>query len=252
MHRPLNNTYVYGGTGYCNAINQGWSDTGCLTMRGGIYNSAASTSRQTIGSSASPSDAAPFNQMSYVSDTLKLNSDVSLTNITIGVAQNDLGQQGYHPQTAIGLGPNSTVLAALKKSGRIAANAYSFFWGRTGANSNAQWDGNFVFGGYDRAKTTGQKFTSPLTYSNQACSSGMIVTIVDMELNFPNGTSASMFPAAKTTAMSACIFPDFPALMTLPLDPYFDNFQTLTNTSISNRTLGQNFFNMIYDGNSVP
>jgi hypothetical protein len=111
--------------------------------------------------------------------------------------------------------------------------------------------GNFVFGGYDRAKVTGANHTQSLSFVKPACASGMLVTIVDMQLNFPNGSSPSIFSGSQSAAISACIRPDFPTLMTLPYDPYFDYFQTVTGGTQIGRSLGVNFYGMLYAPDNV-
>jgi hypothetical protein len=88
-----------------------------------------------------------------------------------------------------------------------------------------------VLGGYDRAKVTGPGF-SIATTQNVACDSQLIVTIEDVILNFPNGSTASLF-TDQSESIAVCILPDYPALMTIPLDPYINTFQALTNTSIT-------------------
>ncbi len=148
---------------------------------------------------------------------------------------------------ALGLGSNSTILNALKTSGQIASRSWSVFWGRTGATANTQLDGSFVVGGYDRAKVSDANCTRSLNSSKSSCVNEMLVTIIDIVLNFPNGTDASLFDGAQSSAMAACIVPDYPVLMTMPLDPYFSSFETLTNTSFTDRSLGLNYYGMLYD-----
>lgn len=153
---------------------------------------------------------------------------------------------------ALGLGTNSTILNVLKSTGRIASRTWSMFWGRDGAARTSQLDGIMVLGGYDKAKVAGKKVVQPLTTTNPACPSQLVVTITDIVLNFSNGTDASIFPASASAALQACIVPDYPVLMTLPLDPFFGNFQLLTGTNITDRSFGINFFGMRYSAGSRP
>lgn len=78
----------------------------------------------------------------------------------------------------------------------------------------------------------------------------MVVTIRDIELNFPNGTDASLFTGSEAESITACIKPSLPALMDLPLDPYFAEFLSLTNRSLvvfqTDRSTGLNFWNERY------
>ncbi|EPE09835.1 aspartic-type endopeptidase [Ophiostoma piceae UAMH 11346] len=241
---PLNNSFVYGNDGHCDT---GVSSSKCTTFRGGAYNAIGSSTRKVPASGSYPADSAPWSALSFSADTLFLglnstslasssddNTSTSLDNFAFGIPLNDLGQQGYHPMNALGLGFNSTLLNALKSTGRIASRSWSMFWGLNGADSTAQMDGVFVLGGYDAAKVVeSQRYTQSLAGPGSACSSRMVVTITDMILNFSNGTNASIFPGAESTVLQACITPDFPTLMTLPTDPYFDAIEILTNASMN-------------------
>lgn len=115
-------------------------------------------------------------------------------------------------------------------------------------------DGNFVFGGYDRAKVSGANFTQGLIYSNPACSTGMLVTITDISLNWNNGTTTSLFDGTQSDAMSACIVPDYPVLMTIPYEPYFGRFTDYTANAVSSfgRSFGINFYGMLYTSGETP
>jgi hypothetical protein len=240
-HRPLNNSFIYGTNGFC-----GGSTAACTTFRGGQYNQLASKSAAVAATNSYPVDGSPYPQCNYISDNFTLSSNVTVGNFPIGVAQADWGEQGYLPQMALGLGPNSTILNALKSSGQIASRSWSMFWGRTGATSNTQLDGNFVFGGYDRAKVSGANYTRSLSNANPNCGTAMLVTITDIILNFPNGTDASLFDGVQSEAMPACIVPSYPVLMTVPLDPYFSTFESLTNASITDRSFGVYYYGMLY------
>jgi hypothetical protein len=168
--------------------------------------------------------------------------------------KSDWGEEGYHPQAAIGLGRNSTLLNALVSTGKIASRSWAMFWGRQGATADAQMDGNFVFGGYDRAKASGANFTQGLVYSNTACSTGMLVTITDISLNWDNGTTTSLYDGSQSAAMSACIVPDYPVLMTIPYEPYFNRFSGITGDSILSfgRSFGINYYGMLYPSGKKP
>jgi hypothetical protein len=168
--------------------------------------------------------------------------------------KSDWGEEGYHPQAAIGLGRNSTLLNALVSTGKIASRSWAMFWGRQGVTADAQMDGNFVFGGYDRAKASGSNFTQGLVYSNTACSTGMLVTITDISLNWSNGTTTSLYDGSQSAAMSACIVPDYPVLMTIPYEPYFKRFSGVTGANILSfgRSFGINYYGMLYNSGRNP
>ncbi|KAL4773751.1 acid protease [Aspergillus nidulans var. acristatus] len=243
---PLNSTFVYGTDGYC---SDSMSEAACETFRGGAYDESTSTT----GSTALDShlaETSPYPAFSWVTDDLILNDNTTLTEFPFGIARDDWGAQGYHPQAAIGLGRNSTILNTLYSAGRIASRSWAMWWGRTGASMTTQQDGSFVFGGYDRAKTTGANYTDKLNYANSKCPTGMLVTISDMVLNFANGTSASLFNDIQSSAMSACIVPDYPVLMTIPREPWFEVFETLTGQTISDRSFGIYYYGMLYENTS--
>lgn len=184
--------------------------------------------------------------MDFISDGLKLNDNVTLSNLPMGIPLQDWRQEGYHPMMAIGLGTNSSVLNALKSGKEVLSRTWSMFHGWTGASSRTQHDGTFVFGGYDRAKVSGRGYSMSMT-NHDNCGSQLMVTIGDILLNFPNGTTASLFET-NTRSFSACITPDYPVLMTIPLEPYFRKFQSLTETDIVARTGGLAYYSMLYDG----
>jgi hypothetical protein len=236
---------LYGTNGYCSST---WTTAACTTFHGGAYNEAGSTSQGTPATNQFPVDGQSYPPMSMITDNITLNSNFTMGNFPMGIAQEDWGEQGYHPQMAIGLGSNSTILNALKAAGKIASRSWSMFYGRIGGTSSTQLDGNFVFGGYDRAKVTGQNYTSYLTNSQTTtCTTRMIVSITDLVLNFPNGTNYSLMGGIAANAISACLVPDYPVLMTLPLDPYFYDFQSATSEDISDRSFGLYYYGMLYE-----
>jgi hypothetical protein len=102
-------------------------------------------------------------------------------------------------------------------------------------------DGSVVFGGYDRAKTSGTRYTQNLVLPQVNCLSGMRVTISDLRLDFPNGTVTSILGHKQ---INACLQPDYPVLMTIPADPYYDTFESLTHT----RSIGSQLANEITAG----
>jgi hypothetical protein len=233
-----------------------WSKSACQTFRGGFYNSSASDSKSTPSADAYPADSSPFNEMTYVTDALKLNDDTSLRDFPMGVVINELeSTQGYFPQMTLGLGTKSTLLDALKSSGKIASRTASFFAGRLGGVSSDYTEGAMAFGGYDKAKVKGKKHTAPLR-PGTSCSSDMVVTITDLELNLRNGTNASLFDGSKSQSMTVCIEPSLPGFMSLPLEPYFSKWLKLseppTDIFALDRSFGLNFFTMRYRPDGTP
>ncbi|KAH6616214.1 aspartic peptidase domain-containing protein [Chaetomium sp. MPI-SDFR-AT-0129] len=248
-----NNTYLYGTDGHCQ--DSSWSALACTTYRGGNYDGSASKTQTTPSKDAYPPDHSPFNEMEYVADTLRLNTDTSIANFPMGVVINDLEQQGYYPQMTLGVGSNSSLLHALKASGKIASRTFSFFAGRFGGVASAQIDGAMAFGGYDKAKVTGKKYTLPLT-SGTACDTNMVVTITDIELNFPNGTDVSLFEGSRSESITACIAPSLPVFINIPLDPYFTRWLEVSDDRLDisdlDRSHGLNFWNMRYRPGQTP
>jgi hypothetical protein len=199
----------------------------------------------TVGSNAHPYDGtgdtvlggAIYPQFQHMSDSLHLNDNVTLAGFPMGVALSDWGEQAYTPMMGIGLGTNSTLLNFLVSTGQIASRSWSYFWGRTTvpggkSSTSQQLDGSVVFGGYDRAKVTGTKYTQPMTSTEPDCPSQLVVSIADIVLNFANGSDASIFPASSSTAVAACLTPALSTLMWMPLDPYFNNMMNLTSNNI--------------------
>ncbi len=139
----------------------------------------------------------------------------------------------------------------LKGAGRIGSRTWSLWWGLDGAEENAQMDGSLVFGGYDAAKIQGTtNHTDRITVS-ALCSTGLTVTISEISLNFPNGSTPNLLnPLFGSTLIQACI--SFGSnLMTLPLSPYYERFEAWTETTSITRSVGNDFFTMTYPTDSV-
>lgn len=192
--------------------------------------------------------------MDFVADSLKLNDNTTLLNFPLGIAQNYWEEQGYSTMMAIGLGPNSTILNVLKSTGKIASRTWSLFYGLKASQSGSRLNGSFVLGGYDKAKVSGNKHTQSLTTDNDSCKTQMVVTLRDMALNFANGTDVSLMGKSASSALSVCINPTIPVFMSMPLEPYFNNWMGYTGNSIAAmaRTKGLNFWNLRYPAGVDP
>lgn len=188
--------------------------------------------------------------LDQVSDTTYLTSNFTVEDFPIGIVLADGGQQGYYPQAALGLGSNSTLLSALVDSGHVASRTWSWFWGLNG--QNAQLSGSLVLGGYDKAKVIGIGYTQAITTDSGRCGTGLLVTLSDILVNMVEGTSLSVFGDDSQTLLAACIDPGYPSLTTIPLDPYFESFQTITNATITGRSEGLEWYNMRYDAGETP
>ncbi|KAF6803867.1 hypothetical protein CSOJ01_10596 [Colletotrichum sojae] len=223
------------------------SKDGLVSFRGGSYDPIASKTRKASTLNTSLGDPEEP-EVSSIADRMKLNDNVTLDDIEMGIAASDWDTQGYKPLMGFGLGTNSTLLRLLRASDRIASRSWGFFWG-FGFGMPSQLDGSFVFGGYDRAKVTGERFTAKLTPNQPDCSTQLVVEVSDLTLNFPNGTGVSIFPRFKPRpVLRMCIAPYVPVLMSLPLLPYFDSWlrQTRQNLNMMEGGLGYYFWNQKY------
>jgi hypothetical protein len=171
---PLNNTILFGINGHCGGS---WSEAACTTFRGGRYDASQSESAR---SDSHPTEGDPYPSFDWVTDSITLSPNTTLEEFPVGIPRGDWGSQGYHPQAAFGLGRNSTILRWLRSAGLITSRSWAMSWGQVGDTPRTQSDGSFVFGGFDRAKTTGRNFTENLNYGNPACASGMFVAITDI------------------------------------------------------------------------
>ncbi|RYP50188.1 hypothetical protein DL768_004244 [Monosporascus sp. mg162] len=247
---PLSNIIVYETNGYCTDPAPE-SEDGCTTWRGGQYNMLESETRRQDAEDDHPRDGSQYPEMRFYTDVFKINENITLDDFSLGVPLQDWAQQGYHPMMAFGLGEDSTILRALKSGNHIASRTWSMFFGWTGANSNTQLDGTFVFGGYDRAKVYGQGYTQDLK-RDERCATDMLVVIDDVVLNFPNGTDASIVAKTSSGPFEACIIPDYPVMMTIAYDPYMLAFIEHTNTSISQRSFGVSYYSLLYNDGDEP
>ncbi|KAF2280233.1 uncharacterized protein EI97DRAFT_477957 [Westerdykella ornata] len=242
-----NETYIYGQDGLC---DDSFSDAGCFTYRGGQYDISKSSTaskvdnyRDNDGTSAD-----------WFKDNLFAQPDLPINGITIGVPKKDLDQQ-YKPQAQLGVGKNSSFLIFLKEAGKIGARAYSIFWGLASGPADQQTTGSLILGGIDEALTgvDTKKFTSGFTY-DFTCGTGMLVALNDISLNWPNGTDTSIFLGQRSTVMQACLQPDYPGLMTMPLK-HWENFVKLAGGNypggVESRALGFNFWTMLFEPEGV-
>ena len=135
--------------------------------------------------------------------------------------------RGNVKQENLGLGRNSTLLNALYESKQITSHSYSWWWGQTGTND--KMDGSIVLGGYDRAKVSGDNYTQSVAIPEFSCQSGMQVSISDLRLDFPNGTTASILQGPARKSIDACLEPHNPSVVMLQ-EQYITTFEELTGT----------------------
>jgi len=247
-HSDYNETYVYGTSGLC---TDELSSAACVTFRGGAYDTSKSSSDKTIGSRKTDDGF----QTDWTEDSVAFGSNTSLSSFEFGVQRQDLNQV-FTSQSQLGLGRNSSFLRALVSAGDIGTKAYSIFWGLVGGPSDKQTRGSLVFGGLDKSLIADQNdnFTASLYYGGR-CGTGMLVTISDILLNWPNGTDMSIFMGSQPAVIQACISPSFAGLISLPLS-YYESFWSLAGgTPPDNRTearsIGVNYFTMLFDPKDV-
>ncbi|KAK5138161.1 hypothetical protein LTR08_004856 [Meristemomyces frigidus] len=253
----FNDTWIYNSTNSFCQVDGMDSIQYCTTYRGGLYDISDSSTTKAFGGDVSGAGEDIWDTQrtagthiwngSFAQDDFVV-GNLTLPSFPIAMPGWDYGGP-YDTQNVLGLGWNSTLLDTLKLTGRIASRSYSWWWGLNGATPAAQMDGSFVIGGYDAAKTTGPNLTESLSASSYQCASGMSVTITGLVLDFPNGTSFNILQAGTTVA---CLVPDYPYLMTLPLD-VLHTFNSASNTvdSGSGGGNGLQFSGMLYDPANV-
>ena len=150
-----------------------------------------------------PSERYPVTDYERGSDTLLVNTTLSIPDFPLGIIR---GQADF--QNALGLGRNSTLLDALVSAGAIFSKTFSIFQGWTGAQTQYQTDGSLVIGGYDSAKITGNNITLPFTVED-SCVSGLVISVTDINMNLKNGSNVSIIGESRGSALRACIEPTF-------------------------------------------
>lgn len=234
-----NDTWIYNNTDtFCN-----WTTTnGCITARGGYYNTSSSTAKSAANVYAAGADAGDTARAigphiwynAWVNDVLNV-GNVTLSDYPIGMPGYDVFSP-YITQGYLGLGANSTLLSALKSAGKIVSASFSWWVGWSGSIPSAQMDGQVVFGGYDAAKATGVNYTGTFTTPTPNCPSGMFADVTGIILNFPNGSEFPLMGSSSVNSewgsIPSCLYPDYDGLIyTVDYDPIYMTFETFTGTS---------------------
>ncbi|MCJ1286682.1 hypothetical protein MMC26_006028 [Xylographa opegraphella] len=212
-----NNTYVFNQTGACS------SDTTaqCIQQHGGGFDKSSSSTWSQLSTYIASESVISTTGDEYGSDTLVFaGQNLSTYPIGLPLKENGLGLNDVF-DNALGLGSNSTFLTALSNVGLIASRSFSIFWGLTGTTGNT--DGSLIVGGLDSAKMSGSGLTGPISPQNSDpvsswtnnCGTGLFVTVKDISLNFPNGSTPSILGGNFTQGLSMCIDPAYPGI-TLP------------------------------------
>lgn len=253
LSRLWNNTYVFDasatGSNGNSCSDQVYDDNApnaCAGTLGGFFNQQASTTYSKASSLRALNTAGETfpDHMDdvYGSDTLEVNSTLSLANFPVGVNRGKADNQN-----GLGMGRNSTLLNALVSNGTISSKTWSFWNGWTGTEAQHQMDGSLIFGGYDAAKISGKNITLPFSSEND-CLRGYVVTISDIKLNLVNGSTASILGPSHGTAMRACVAPDYP-IISLSVD-IWTAFVEASGVIEVGRSFGTNFFGMLIANNA--
>ncbi|KAK4044744.1 hypothetical protein C8A01DRAFT_42646 [Parachaetomium inaequale] len=211
----LNNSYIYDDQSPCSPERA----KNCRIRRGGNYVEAMPTSfseaanllfagdaTQEISTVGSEPGIPKLITASYAGTERFALGGSNATTFPIGFPKT-LWDTGFTTMHALGLGSNSTYLNALVAARQIPSRVWSIFWGRMWTGSaGTDMDGSLVLGGYDREKVTGPNFTQPPDYGkSRGCWTGMKTTVVDLHVNFRNGTSVSIMP--PNVQVPSCIVP---------------------------------------------
>lgn len=166
----------------------------------------------------------------------------ALRNFSFGNPRDSINP-GRKGQAQLGLDRKSSLLNMLKDTGNIGSRAYSIFWGLVGGKT----PGSIVFGGFDDrfAGVATKNFTSNLNFGVKGCESGIVLTVNDMSLNWPNGTETSLF-GSRAESMRACLDTSYPGLMTIP-KKYWEAFRDAAKLPMNeSRTDGINLFTLTF------
>lgn len=249
---------LYGTDGLCVLRGEDtWTDAACTTFRGGAYDLDSSTSVTNVSAESHPVDLRnitepQYPEMDFLGDKLTVNENTTLVNFPLAMPKADWGEEAYTPLMSIGLGANSTMLNALKNSGKIISRSWSFFYGIVGGSTRA--NGQLMFGGYDASKVSGSGSEHTISPPTSPCPTKLVVTVQGMVLRFANETEVNIFGESQSSALAVCLIPNIKTAMRMPLTPYFNNFMKATDTSISsmNRSLGLYYWNLRYPADIPP
>ncbi|MCJ1438326.1 hypothetical protein MMC27_007714 [Xylographa pallens] len=212
-----NNTYVFNQTGVCT----GETTAQCIQEHGGGFDKSSSTTWSQLSTYIASETVIVTTGDQYGSDTLTFGAqNLSTYPIGLPLKENGLILDDLF-DNSLGLGSNSTFLTALSNLGLIASRSFSIFWGLTGTNGNT--DGSLIVGGLDSAKMSGSGLTGTISPQNNdavalwtdSCGTGLFVTVKDISLNLPNGSTSSILGGNFTQGLSMCIDPAYPGI-TLP------------------------------------
>jgi hypothetical protein len=264
--RDTNNSIVFDTTAG-KECGSSYSATQCYVQRGGFFNSSASSSWKQLSMGFSDPSVAPestdhnssvysdYGEDVWGNDTFSSpDGSFSLPSFPFGIYKTDQSSS-IISLNSLGLGKESLLLTNLVKSQLTVSRVWSLWWGWVGSDASTQRDGSLVLGGYDAEFTKGSNHTSPFSIDKR-CTSGMIVTLSDLSVTFPNGSSASIYSGANTQEIvQGCINPVDP-LVTLPgtlLDAFTIAIynQDQPPPSLPPASRGMNPLGQLYDVNTM-
>ena len=254
IYKPsqTNNTAIFDTYNQCytdagaNYTKPNSTAAGCFSFYGGAFNESRSstwTSSSSFAALGVPKDSITwFGPISYGSDTVTLTSNISTSKSPLLI---DYGRTGYEAffMNSIGLGINSTLLNTLVSTGKIASRTWSMFNGFTGSQSHNQSDGILVLGGYDEAKISGNtaenitidfNFASDTNDIADCPATGMIITVNNMTLVWPNGTQAGLMGSSRSSQMGACVIPNYDYISVT--NDMWQTFVSVTNSEEAGRS----------------
>ncbi|KAF1994255.1 acid protease [Amniculicola lignicola CBS 123094] len=245
-----NNTFLFLESDYCQPTK-----AGCMTLRGGFFTPDDSKTYQNdtaptpTNSNWDPKETLKSGEVG--ADLFMLNENNSLPDFPFGITQSEITVPlaNGNAQTALGLGRNSTILSMLEQAGTIGSKSWGYWWGLDGATERAKMDGNLVLGGYDRAKIKNLDNNYTGNFMERGlCPQGMAITINEVRLNFPNGSEPNLLQSAP---LQTCVCPQCPNVMSMRYDPYYARFEEWTGFQSIGRSVGINFFDMMYRADEV-
>ena len=215
VSRYYNNTYLYDESPQCGSL----STNECIAIRGGAFDESSSS---TLTNIADASDLESLDSQAQLdanpvlsgTDTLTINGTFQVEKYPFAIPRSDRLQ--FMDWSQLGLGKDSSLLTMLRNQGSIASRTFSLYWGQTGISPDHQLEGNLVLGGLDLAKATGKNHTTSIKRGS-ACPSGLLVSVSDITLEFPNGTSASIMAGGVGQSLNYCLAPEYP-IITMPWD----------------------------------
>lgn len=175
-------------------------------------------------------------------DVLHVNATTSLSNFPL-----DIIHTSSFGRNALGVGYNSTLLSTLYNAKTIASQVWSFWWGLYGTEAIHQMDGSLILGGYDAAKTIGEPFVQDLN-RDSTCVTGVVVSVTDIVMNQPNGTTNSIIGSSRGSGKSMCIEPTY-GLLAMTQDIWQTFVDNAGGTNVGPSSTGINTYGLVYFAN---